>query len=89
MATRWGDGKLGAPPSLPRRLRLWEADHRCWVCASGMIGGQRDGGCDGSFHPGALVAKCVTQVLGWRGGDGEANDGWVWTGDHADALLAG
>lgn len=64
VATRWGDGKLGALPSPTRHLRLWEADHRRWVCASDMTGGQWNGGCDGSFHPGALAAKGVTQILG-------------------------
>lgn len=89
VATRWGGGKLGAPPNLPLHLQLWEAGHRRCVCVLGMSGVWKDGGCGGSFHPGALVATGVVQVLGWKGGGGEASDGWVWRDDHADALLAG
>lgn len=89
MATKWGGGKLGAPPNPPPRLQLWEVDHRRWVCVLGTSGVWRDGGCGGSFHPGALMATGEVQGLGWRGGDGEASDGWVWRDGHADALLAG
>lgn len=87
--TRWGDGKLGAPPNLPPHLQLWEAGHRRWVYVLDMSGVWMDGGCGGSSHLGGLVATGVVLGLGWKGGDGEASDGWVWRDGHADALLEG
>lgn len=72
--TRWGGGKLGAPPNLSPHLQLWEAGHRRWVCVLGMSGVWKDGGCGGSFHPGALMVTGEVWGLAWRGGDGEARD---------------
>lgn len=55
----------------------------------GTSGVLRDGNCDGSFHPGDLMAIGVVQDLGWRAGGGEESDEWVWRGGHADASLVG
>lgn len=89
VATRWVGGKLGALPNLIPCRQLWGAACKCWECVLGMSGGWNDGGCVGSFHPGALMAIDEVRGLGWRGGDGEVSDGWVWRDGHADALLAG
>lgn len=89
MVTMWGGGKLGAPPTLPHHHQLLGADRRCWACALDMFGAWRDGGCGGSFHPGAPMATGGVQGLGWRVGGGEASDGWVWRDGRADALLVG
>lgn len=89
VGTRWGGGKLGAPPYLPPPLQLWGADRRRWGYVLGTSGVWRVGGCGGSFHPGAPMVRGEVRGLGWMGGDGEASDEWVWRGGHADASLAG
>lgn len=45
------------------------------MCVLGMSGVWRDGGCGGSFHPGALMATGEVWGPGWRSVDGEASDG--------------
>lgn len=64
VVTRWGGGKLGAPPKLPLHLRPWEVGRRRCACGSGTPGVWRGGGCGGSSRPGARAATGVAQVLG-------------------------
>lgn len=46
-----------------------------------------DGGCGGSFHPGARMVTDEIWGLGWGGGDEEAGGERVWRDGHADVLL--
>lgn len=75
VATRWGGGKLVAPPNPPHHRQLWGADRTHWVYVLDMSGVWWGGGCGGSFHPGAQMVIGEVRGLGWRGGDGEASDG--------------
>lgn len=87
VVTGWEDGKHGAPLTLHRHhCQLSGAVRKCWVCVSDTSAGWRDGGCGGSSHPGAPMAKSVVEGLGWAGGGVPANGGRVWTDDPADAL---
>lgn len=87
--TKMVGGKLGALPYLLLRRQLWGVECKRWECVLGMSGGGSDGGCVGGFRPGALMVTDEARGLGWRCGDVEVSDGWVWRGVPADALLAG
>lgn len=78
-------GKLWALLNRLLRLQLWGAGCKRWECVLGTSGGWNDGGCVGSFHPGAPMVADEVQGLGWRGGDGRVSDGQVWRDGHADA----